>query len=219
MAELETLRRSPLAHLARRLSDESQSDVIALRERAFLGMVGVRVAPDSLAAERMAGVLGAPLPTTCGQTTVADGHTGLWLGPDEWLVVSAGDPLALTARLEEALDSDPGLVTDLSANRTVLELDGPRARAVLEKGCPVDLHPRAFAPGRAVTTTLARVPLLLWQTGDQSYRLLPRASFADYVARWLLDAMTEFTAKRQARHDHERSDCGARPRPRPYRRT
>jgi sarcosine oxidase subunit gamma len=32
----------------------------------------------------------------------------------------------------------------------------------------------------------------LWQTAETSYRLLPRSSFADYVARWLLDAMQEF---------------------------
>ena len=57
----------------------------------------------------------------------------------------------------------------------------------------MDLHPRAFAPGWAVSTTLARVPVLLWQTGEETYRLLPRSSFADYVARWLLDAMVEFT--------------------------
>jgi sarcosine oxidase subunit gamma len=72
-------------------------------------------------------------------------------------------------------------------------LRGPAARAVLQKGCPLDLHPRAFGVGRAASTTLARVPLLLWQSGPASYRLLPRSSFADYVARWLLDAMQEFS--------------------------
>src|SRR6266542_1264607 len=80
---------------------------------------------------------------------------------------------------------EAGLAIDVSANRTVLELTGASARAVLEKGCPLDLHPRTFTPGRAVTTTLARIPVLLWQTGETSYRLLPRSSFADYVARWL----------------------------------
>ena len=29
--------------------------------------------------------------------------------------------------------------------------------------------------------------------GETSYRLLSRSSFADYVARWVLDAMVEFT--------------------------
>lgn len=29
--------------------------------------------------------------------------------------------------------------------------------------------------------------------GEQSYRLCPRAWFADYTVRWLLDAMLEYT--------------------------
>jgi sarcosine oxidase subunit gamma len=33
-------------------------------------------------------------------------------------------------------------VVDLSANRTTFELTGPQGRAVLEKGCSLDLHPR-----------------------------------------------------------------------------
>lgn len=193
MAELDTLRRSPLAHLTTAMSEGSRSGTVSLREEAFLGMVAVRVDPGSAAAGRMAVVLGAPLPSACGDVVVSGRHAGLWLGPDEWLVVSTGDPVALAALLDDALGSEPGLVTEVAANRTVLELSGSRAREVLEKGCPVDLHPRAFSPGTAVSTTLARVPLLLWQTDEDAYCLLPRASFADYVARWLLDAMSEFT--------------------------
>ncbi|WP_223189280.1 hypothetical protein [Streptomyces sp. TRM68416] len=60
------------------------------------------------------------------------------------------------------------------------------------------LHPRAFGPGRAVSTTVGPVPVLLWQvghTGDvPTYRLFPRSSFADYLARRLIDAMTEYRA-------------------------
>jgi sarcosine oxidase subunit gamma len=138
-------------------------------------------------------VLGAPLPAAVGEVTSSGAHQALWLGPDEWLVVTTTDALALSDQLAAAVGEDPGLALDVSANRTVLELTGPRARAVLEKGCPVDLHPRSFGPGSAVSTTLARVPVLLWQIGDTSYRLLPRTSFADYVARWLLDAMVEYT--------------------------
>ena len=132
-------------------------------------------------------------PPRVARSTGTDSHDALWLGPDEWLVVASTDPVALADQLTAAVGEEPRLVLDLSANRTVLELTGPRARAVLEKGCPVDLHPRSFGPGRAVSTTLARVPLLLCQTGEDTYRLLPRSSFADYVARWLLDAMVEFT--------------------------
>jgi sarcosine oxidase subunit gamma len=118
----------------------------------------------------------------------------LWQGPDEWLVVSQMSPDALVAELQLSVAGAHAAIVDVSANRTVLELRGAAACAVLQKGCPLDLHPRAFAPGRAVSTTLARIPLILWQVGPDSYRLLPRSSFADYVARWLLDATQEFAS-------------------------
>ena len=188
------LRRSPLAHLSDRLTATSRlGAAVALAETAYTGMVSLRVDPVSPAAARVASVLGAGLPAACGEVTGSGPHHALWLGPDEWLVVTTTDAVALADQLAAAVGEDPGLALDVSANRTLLELSGPRARAVLEKGCPVDLHPRAFGPGRAVSTTLARVPVLVWQSGQSSYRLLPRSSFADYVARWLLDAMLEFT--------------------------
>ena len=118
----------------------------------------------------------------------------LWLAPDEFLVVSETDPAALTSTLVEAVADGPGSATDLSANRTTFVLSGPSAREVLEKGCALDLHPRAFAEGSAYVTTLGPVPVIIWKTGAESYRILPRSSFADFLGRWLLDAMVEFRA-------------------------
>ncbi|MET7391922.1 sarcosine oxidase subunit gamma family protein [Dactylosporangium sp. NPDC005572] len=196
MADLTALRHAPLAHLAGRMlmggGPVMEGGRVRLEERPFLAMASIRVDPASEAAGRICAALGAPLPAGCGETAASGPHTALWLGPDEWLVVSETDPDVLTRPLVEALGPDHGAVVDVSANRTVLELSGAAARAVLQKGCPVDLHPRAFGAGRAVATTLARVPLVLWQSGPATYRLLPRSSFADYVARWLLDAMREF---------------------------
>ena len=198
MADQVTLRRSPLHHLRDRLEAESVGGArgVTLRELPFLSMVGVRVEPGSPAFARLGERLGAPLPEVCGRVTSSGRRSALWLGPDEWLVVSepdAGDGGdALVAELRDALAGDPGSVIDVSANRTTLVLSGPAARETLEKSCPADLHPRSFGPGTAVTTTLGPVPVLLWQTGETSYRVLPRSSFADYTARWLLDATTEF---------------------------
>jgi sarcosine oxidase subunit gamma len=192
MAELTTLRHSPLQHLHDRLRAAAVTGDrgVTVREVPFLTMVSVRVRPGSAAAGRIGEVLGAPLPETPGEVA---GSGTLWLGPDEWLVVSEAAPGPVVAELREALGDDPGSVVDVSANRTTLELSGPSARATLEKGCPVDLHPRSSGPGSAVATVLAKVPVLLWQTGPATYRLLPRSSFADYVARWLVDATTEYT--------------------------
>ncbi|MFD5257409.1 sarcosine oxidase subunit gamma [Streptomyces bobili] len=196
MAELTTdVRVSPLAHLEERMRAAAVTGDrgAALTERPFLTMVNLRVDPASEAADRMGQTLGAPLPSRCGETTGSGPLTVFWLGPDEWLVLSRAEPSAVTAELNEALGDAPGSVVDVSANRTALELSGPAARQVLEKGCPLDLHPRAFAPGQAVSTTVGPVAVLLWQVDDTpTYRLFPRSSFADHLARWLIDAMSEY---------------------------
>jgi sarcosine oxidase subunit gamma len=106
--------------------------------------------------------------------------------------------------LAEAIDAACGpevdvSVVDVSASRTVLELTGPFARDVLTHGCAIDLHPRAFGPGSCVQTTLAKTQVILHQTGGgrggaATYRVFVRASYADYLARWLLDAAVEYVA-------------------------
>lgn len=187
--------RSPLAHLQTAMAEGAVFGErgVTLREVAFVTMISVRVDPTGSAASRLAEVLGASIPLSCGTVATGSTHQVLWLGPDEFLVVSGDDAASLTDRLVEALGESPGLVVDVSANRTTLELSGPSARAVLEKGCMLDLHPRAFKAGTAVSTQIGPVLVILWQVDDvPSYRILPRASFSDYAARWLLDAMLEY---------------------------
>ncbi|MER6285958.1 sarcosine oxidase subunit gamma [Streptomyces sviceus] len=195
MAGPVALRTSPLAHLTERMRAAAVPGArgVTLAELPFLTMVNVRVDPASEAADRIGRTLGAPLPRRCGDTAASTRRTAVWLGPDEWLVISRADAGIVAAELREALQGAPGSVVDVSANRTTLELSGPSAREVLEKGCPLDLHHRVFGPGHAVSTTVGPVAALLWQTDDTpTYRLLPRSSFADYLARWLIDAMSEY---------------------------
>ncbi|MER7202010.1 sarcosine oxidase subunit gamma [Streptomyces sp. CB01635] len=192
---LSALRVSPLAHLEERMREAAVTGArgVRLTEWPFVSMVNLRVNPASAAAIRVEKTLGAPLPREHGETTSSGAHTAFWLGPDEWLVLSQTEEGVAAAELREALAADPGSVVDVSANRTTLELSGPAARQVLEKGCPLDLHPRVFGPGRAVPTTVGPIAVLLWQVDDApTYRLLPRSSFADYLARWLIDAMSEY---------------------------
>jgi sarcosine oxidase subunit gamma len=199
MANLTLQRRTPLADMAQDLRDGSVTGPrqVHLVEQGYSTMIGLRMDPNSPAAAAVEGRLGAQLPRRCGQVTAQGPHHVLWLGPDEWLVVSDEAADVVVEALTAAVGDAHAAVVDLSANRTLLELSGPAARSVLEKGCPVDLHPRAFEADRAVATTLARVPLLLWQSGPDTYRLLPRSSMAQYVASWLLDAMQEFATQFQ----------------------
>lgn len=185
---------SPAAHLAELIAaaEVTGPRAVSLREVAFLTMVGLRTVPGTAAAERLEGVLGTTLPKRCGSVSTSDGVSVLWLSPDEFLVITDQPTATLAVELAEALGAGPGAVLDLSANRTTFALAGPSARAVLEKGCPLDLHPRSFAVGTAYLTLIGAVPVLLWKIADDTYQILPRSTYADFLGRWLIDAMQEF---------------------------
>ncbi|UEL28747.1 sarcosine oxidase subunit gamma [Pseudarthrobacter sp. L1SW] len=193
-----SLRVSPAAQLRAEFETGSVPGVVELREVPFLTMMGLRVNRNSEAGQRVAAVTGG-LPATCGNVSGTGDTSVLWLGPEEFLLVApteAHESLGgdLIQALREALGSDAGQVVDLSANRTTFELTGPRARAVLEKGCSLDLHPRVLQAGTALSTEIGNIPAVLWKTGDESFRIFPRASFADFLGRWLLDAMREYAS-------------------------
>jgi sarcosine oxidase subunit gamma len=152
----------------------------------------LNVRADAAGAER----LGLPLaPNT---TAPVAGGTALWLGPDEWLVVG-GDAAAIERELHAAAGDAWVTFVDVSANRVVLALAGPCAREVLMKGCALDLHPRAFGPGRCAQTGLARAQVILECTDADAYRLYVRPSFAPYLTAWLADALEESERSRGTR--------------------
>lgn len=179
----EALRRSPLGDVA--LPDGAV-------EVPFLAQVDVRANPrDAAVLDRVAAVLGVALPLEANTVAGTGKRHALWLGPDEWLVIGTpGSEAELERALRDALASTPGgAVVDVSANRTTIELAGPAAREILESGCSIDLHPRAFGPGCCAQTLLARANVVIWQlTSEPRYRLLVRPSFAPYLAAWLADA-------------------------------
>ncbi|MEE9096531.1 sarcosine oxidase subunit gamma [Pseudarthrobacter phenanthrenivorans] len=189
---------SPAKQLAEAFAAGSLAGTVELSEVPFLTMVGLRADAGSEPAARLAAVTGG-LPAGSGSVATNGDTSVLWLGPSEFLVVApteAHESLGgdLIPALREALGGDAGQVVDLSANRTTYELTGPRARAVLEKGCSLDLHPRVFKAGTAFSTEIANIPAILWKTGEESFRIFPRASFAEFLGRWLLDAMREYAS-------------------------
>lgn len=169
---------------------------VSLREVPFQTMVGIRVDPLSEAGTAI-GALTGGLPVTAGKVTSGpNGMVTFWLSPDEFLAVASEEVRegTLAAELVAALGDGAGQVIDLSSNRTTFELAGPSARAVLEKSCAADLHPRSFTTGTAITTEIGKIPTILWKAGDESFFIFPRSSFADYLGRWLLDGMQEFAS-------------------------
>lgn len=169
--------------------------VLAITEHAFLGHVNIRGASDNkkfTSAAKKA--LGAELPTRANTFLVAGENTVLWLGPNEWLVITpSGKATALIEKFEKLLGNTFSAVNDVSGGNTVLEISGDKAQALLRKGCPLDLHHSVFSTGQCAQTVIAKTSMLLWQTDKAPvYKLAVRRSFADYLGLWLADAAREY---------------------------
>lgn len=186
---------SPLGPLHETMAQTSREGAVVLRESPFLTQVDLRGDPhDPRFLDGVEAALTIRPPVNANHVAVSGDLRILWLGPDEWLIVGPeGEQDRIRGDLEKTLAGRRHAVADVSAHRTVLEISGPRARDVLEKGCYLDLHPRAFGPGRCLGTIIAKTQVLLEQTDDTpSYRLYVRASYARHLATWLLDAMAEY---------------------------
>ncbi|WP_329416540.1 sarcosine oxidase subunit gamma [Streptomyces sp. NBC_00704] len=189
--------RSPLDRAADRLAAATRASggVIRLAELPFLTQLDVRLDAKGAAAGAVGLALGLPLPLEPDTVVRAGQLTALRLGPDEWLLVGPpGGGRELESRIREAAGDEPVAVTDVSAQRTTLLVAGAGARDLLAHGCSLDLHPRAFGPGRCAQTTLGRtqVVLVAREKPSAGFWVLVRSSFAGYLADWLLDAATEY---------------------------
>jgi len=180
----ETFARDPLASRASGLSRvaDRTGGRVTIDHVPFLAQVSLRLDPS------IADHAPFPLPTE-PNTSWQDGERAtLWLGPDEWLVL--GPPNAgsdIVAELERALDGLHRSVIDVSANRVAIELGGPDRFELLASGCPIDLHPRTWGPGRCVQTLFAKAQVILHERAETT-SLLVQSSFADYVVERLLVA-------------------------------
>jgi sarcosine oxidase subunit gamma len=164
------------------------ADGLHLAEIPFVRQVNLRVPAKGPAADAVGLELGMPLPVEPNTVERSGDVSVLWLGPDEWLVVGGCDE----SRLRAAVGAEFASVVDVSAQRTVVRVAGSSSRDLLAHGCSLDLHPGRFPVGRCAQTVLAHAPVILQPLGADEFRVLVRASFARYLAEWLLDAAVEY---------------------------
>ena len=114
----------------------------------------------------------------------------VWSGPSQWLAVSVRPnmPSELAAEFVGI-----AVVTDQSDARAVLRLNGLHVRDALAKGCPVDLHDRAFRRGDTIVTAIGGIGVQIWwaDVDDALHLAVPR-SMAGSFWSWLLPSAQEF---------------------------
>jgi len=176
---------------------------VRLTEKTLPAAVNLRGDPedaDFLGAVRS--VLDLDLPLAPNTVSASASLAVLWLGPDEWLAVqhdaTPGSEVQLAARLRDALAGRHASVVEVGEQYCCIAVAGEKARELIMKGCPLDLHPRAFGGvGHCAQSHLSKAAIILQQVspgkdGEPAFELYVRRSFADYLWRWLEDAAREY---------------------------
>jgi len=168
---------------------------IELSERAYIGKVNLRGDKDDPKfASAINTALAVDLPVAPNTVASNEQYTVYWLGPDEWLVHCAQDMQSSTlSRLQESLRGRHAAVTDVSDYYVVIRLSGDKAREVLAKGTPFDVHPRVFGAGACAQTCFGHASILLHCVDDAPvFDIQVRWSFAEYLWRYLVDSASEY---------------------------
>ena len=185
MPEVLATRRSPLHG---RSAISAPDGAVRLAEAAFLGKWILR-ANAAEASGPVGTILGATLPVAPLSASVAGDTALLWMGPDEWMLVTAPDLPANAQALGASLAGTHHQLVDVSDYYTALDIAGLHARELLMKLTTLDLHPREFHAGMVTGSVFGRANATIWQTSDgdetgPSFRLFVRWSMADYL--WCL---------------------------------
>ena len=145
--------------------------------------LSLRAGANAVAA--LSKALGVKLPVKPKTTATKHTRTAFWLGPDEWLVIdtSDGDPVADCAKVKQLHSA-----VDVSSRNVAIEVSGAGAIALLNSGCPLDLHDSMFPVGAATRTIFGKAEIVLWRQADDAWRIECWRSFSDYVFAFLEDA-------------------------------
>jgi len=158
-----------------------QAQGVSITEQTKLGIVSV-ACPNNGETQLSGAVkqaFGSSLPKVSG-VEVSEGGTMRWLGlqPQQWFVVfedTQGSPLTT---IKEKL-GDTAYCTDQSDSWVSLSVAGPLARSALERICPIDLHPDAFAINSVARTTMEHLGVVITRTDEDEFLMMSAMSSAE----------------------------------------
>ena len=138
--------------------------------------------------------LGMILPKESCSSSKKENITCLWLGPNEWLLVSNDIVLKENNEyeIEQILFDDIskknlGAVTNVTDHYTVFKLTGLNVFEVLSKGSPFNFDQKNFQDGKVIQTVLNHIDVIIHKKGKDDVELYVRRSFSNYLWSWLKD--------------------------------
>ena len=140
-------------------------------------------------------ILGMILPKEACTTSTKEKITCMWLGPNEWLLVS-NDIISKDTNdyeLEKVLFNDIskknlGAVTNVSDQYTIFNLTGSNIFEILCKGSPFNFNSDDFTNNKVVQTILNHIDVTIHKKSESDIDLYVRRSFSKHLWDWLKDS-------------------------------
>ena len=163
---------------------------IKIQELPFVKKINLRLDPnDKGCVSSSSKILGTMLPTKANTySTNAINEKIMWLGPDEWLIVSDDDDVFL--KLQNEIGDLEASVTDVSENRTIIRIRGRDVYVLLSKFLVLDLEKNLSTNSSCAQTLFVKVPVLLVRNhydGTPEIDIFTNRSHANYIYNLIVD--------------------------------
>ena len=168
----------------------------SMKEKTPVGKINLRGNLENKDFASTAGkILGMILPKEPCSISTKEKITCMWLGPNEWLLVS-NDTVTKNSNdyeLEKVLFNDIskknlGAVTNVSDQYTIFNLTGSNIFEILSKGCPFDFNSDSFGDNKVVQTLLNHVDVTIHRKTKSDIDLYVRRSFSNHLWSWIKDS-------------------------------
>jgi len=163
---------------------------IKIKEFAFIKKINLRLDPkDKDCVSSCSKILGTILPTKANTySTNAINEKVIWLGPNEWLIVSDDDDAFI--KLQNKIGNLEASVTDVSENRTILRVRGTKTYVLLSKFMFLDLEKNLSTDLSCAQTLFVKAPVLLVRNHYDEIPeidIFTNRSHANYIYNLIVD--------------------------------
>lgn len=163
---------------------------IKIKELPFVKKINLRLDPNNKdCISSYSEILSTMLPTKANTYSInAINEKVIWLGPDEWLIVSDDDNAFL--KLLNKIKNLEENVTDVSENRTIIRIRGKYIYVLLSKFLVLDLEKNLSTNSSCAQTLFVKVPVLLVRNhhdGTPEIDIFANRSHANYIYNLIAD--------------------------------
>ena len=159
---------------------------VDIKELPFVKKINLRLDPnDKDCVSSFSKILGTMLPTKTNTYSKNEKIKVIWLGPDEWLIVSDDDDAFI--KLQNKIGNLEASVTDVSENRTIIRIRGTQTYVLLSKFLVLDLEKNLSTDSSCAQTLFVKVPVLLVRSRYDAIDIFANRSHANYIYSLLVD--------------------------------